>query len=101
MTAPDRILKSDYMHFAKTGSHARYNLATSGVADCVLADLELSLDDLALHGPNPYGFAPLTEVVAARFGVDPACVVMVGGTFTVSVAALLLVEPATLATATV
>ena len=79
MTAPDRILKSDYMHFAKTGSHARYNLATSGVADCVLADLELSLDDLALHGPNPYGFAPLTEVVAARFGVDPACVVMVGG----------------------
>ncbi len=79
MTVQDRILSSDYMHFAKTGSHARYNLATSGVADCALSDLALTLDDLALHGPNPYGFPPLTERVAARFGVDPACVVMVGG----------------------
>ena len=79
MSAPDRILKSDYMHFAKTGSHARYKLATSGVADCTLADLDLSLEDLALHGPNPSGFPPLTEVVADRFAVDPACVVMVGG----------------------
>ena len=79
MTLPDRILKSDYMHFAKTRSRARFNLATSGVADCTLDDLELSFDDLALHGPNSYGYPPLTELVAARFGVDPACVVMVGG----------------------
>ena len=79
MTVPDRILKSDYMHFAKTRSHARFNLATSGVADCTLDDLRLTFDDLALHGPNPYGYPPLTELVASRFGVDPACVVMVGG----------------------
>jgi len=79
MTIPDRVLKSDYMHFAKTRSRARFNLATSGVADCTLDDLKLSLDDLALHGPNAYGYPPLTEIVAARFGVDPACVVMVGG----------------------
>ena len=32
MTVPDRVLKSDYMHFAKYGADARYNLATSGVA---------------------------------------------------------------------
>src|SRR5215469_9296645 len=79
MTVPARILKSDYMHFAKTKSRARFNLATSGVADCALDDLKLSLDDLALHGPNSYGYPPLTEKVAERFGVDPECVVMVGG----------------------
>jgi aspartate/methionine/tyrosine aminotransferase len=67
------------MHFAKTRSHARFNLASSGVADCVLDDLQLGFDDLALHGPNAYGYLPLTERVASRFGVDPACVVMVGG----------------------
>jgi aspartate/methionine/tyrosine aminotransferase len=79
MTIPDRIQKSDYMHFAKTRSHARFNLATSGVADCTLDDLRLNFDDLALHGPNAYGYPPLTERVASRFGVDPSCVVMVGG----------------------
>ena len=79
MTVPDRVLKSDYMHFAKTQSRARFNLATSGVADCTLDDLKLTFDDLALHGPNPYGYPPLTERVASRFGVDPTCVVMVGG----------------------
>jgi aspartate/methionine/tyrosine aminotransferase len=79
MTVPDRILKSDYMHFAKTRSRARFNLATSGVADCALDDLQLDFDDLALHGPNAYGYPPLTERVAQRFGVDPDCVVMVGG----------------------
>jgi aspartate/methionine/tyrosine aminotransferase len=79
MTLPERVLKSDYMHFAKTKSRARFNLATSGVADCTLDDLNLTLGDLALHGPNSYGYPPLTEIVAERFGVDPACVVMVGG----------------------
>ena len=79
MTVTDRILKSDYMHFAKTRSRARFNLATSGVADCSLDDLHLTFADLALHGPNSYGYPPLTERVASRFGVDPACVVMVGG----------------------
>ena len=52
MTGPVRTLQSDYMNFAKLETHARYNLATSGVADCLLADLDLSVADLALHGPN-------------------------------------------------
>jgi hypothetical protein len=75
----DRVLKSDYMHFAKYGADARYNLATSGVAACDLAELGLSMDDLALHGVNAGGYRPLMDLVAARFGVDPACVVMPGG----------------------
>ena len=75
----DRVLQSDYMHFAKYGADARYNLATSGVAPCDLADLGLTMDDLALHGVNAGGYRPLMEKVAARFDVDPACVVMPGG----------------------
>ena len=75
----DRVLTSDYMHFAKYGADARYNLATSGVAACDLAELGLTMDDLALHGVNAGGYRPLMELVAARFGVDPACVVMPGG----------------------
>ena len=75
----ERVLKSDYMHFAKYGADARYNLATSGVMGCELADLGLTMDDLALHGVNAGGYRPLMERVAARFGVDVGCVVMPGG----------------------
>jgi aspartate/methionine/tyrosine aminotransferase len=78
-TTPARTVQSDYMNFAKLETHAPYNLATSGVADCTLGDLNLSLDDLELHGPNAYGYAPLAEAVAARLGIDPACVVVPGG----------------------
>lgn len=73
------VESSDYMHFAKTGAGALYNLATSGVADCTLADLDVNLNALSLHGPNVYGFPPLVECVAARLAVDPGCVVMPGG----------------------
>ena len=70
---------SDYMHFAKTGTLARFNLASSGVADCRIEDLALGPDALALHGANAYGYAPLVQRIAARFDVDPACVVTAGG----------------------
>jgi aspartate/methionine/tyrosine aminotransferase len=72
-------LASDYMHFAKLATAAPFGLASSGVADCVLQDLGLAMDDLALHGPNAYGYPPLLERIAARFAVDPAHVVMAGG----------------------
>jgi aspartate/methionine/tyrosine aminotransferase len=75
-----RVLQSDYMHFAKYGAGARCNLASSGVKDCVLADLApVSLDDLALHGPNAGGYPPLMEKIAARFGVGVSSVVTPGG----------------------
>ncbi|HUO12376.1 MAG TPA: pyridoxal phosphate-dependent aminotransferase [Caulobacteraceae bacterium] len=74
-----RHLQSDYMHFAKFRAGATYDLATSGVKDCALEDLGLTWDDLALHGPNASGYGPLMEIVAARFGVARACVVMPGG----------------------
>ena len=79
MTGAPRALFSDYMHFAKTRTGARYNLASSGVADCVMADLDVGAEALALQGPNVYGYSPLLERVAGRFGVAPACVAMPGG----------------------
>src|SRR5437016_6067944 len=90
-----RLMQSDYMDFAKFGAEARYNLATSGVMDADLADLGLTLDDLALHGRNAGGYAPLVEKVASRFGVDPACVVMPGGgcSFANHLALATLVQP--------
>jgi aspartate/methionine/tyrosine aminotransferase len=79
MTIPGRVLQSDYMRFAKQDTAARFALASSGVADCTLADLGASLDDLALHGPNAYGYPPLVERIAGRFGIDAACVATAGG----------------------
>jgi aspartate/methionine/tyrosine aminotransferase len=79
MTGISRTLQSDYMHFAKIKTRARYNLATSGIADCKLADLGVGIGDLELHGENAYGYAPLDERIATRFAVDPACVVTAGG----------------------
>ncbi len=79
MTVTNRVLQSDYMHFAKLKTGARFNLATSGVADCRMADLGARLDELELHGPNPYGYPPLSEAIAARFDVPAACVVTAAG----------------------
>jgi len=94
MTGLARVLQSDYMNFAKTEKGAPYNLATSGVADCTLADLGASLDDLALHGPNAYGYGPLVERIAARFAIPTACVVTAGGcSFANHLAMAALVEP--------
>jgi aspartate/methionine/tyrosine aminotransferase len=74
-----RTLASDYMRFAKEDTGARYNLSNSGIADCTLADLEVDWSDLALHGPNAYGYGPLIERIAGRFGVPADCVVAPGG----------------------
>ncbi|MEJ0045058.1 MAG: hypothetical protein WDN04_02075 [Rhodospirillales bacterium] len=53
--ATNRTLRSDYMHFAKLKTQATYNLASSGVANCTLAELGATMDDLELHGDNAYG----------------------------------------------
>ncbi len=79
MTEGGRVMQSDYMDFAKYHTGARFNLATSGVKDCVLDDLALTLDDLALHGPNAGGYSPLRDRIADRFGVGADCVVIPGG----------------------
>jgi aspartate/methionine/tyrosine aminotransferase len=67
------------MHWAKTGSRARFNLATSGVGAFPLSELG-ALPPLEINGDNSYGYAPLMRAIAARHGVDPDCVVTAAGT---------------------
>jgi aspartate/methionine/tyrosine aminotransferase len=71
---------SQYMHWAKTRSHARFNLATSGLANLKLQELQLSLADLEITGDTGYGYQPLIGLLADRFRVDPTCVVTAAGT---------------------
>jgi aspartate/methionine/tyrosine aminotransferase len=71
---------SDYMHWSKTQSRARFNLATSGVAPFPLRELPVDLNELEINGDNSYGYAPLQQAIAAHHGVDPECVVESAGT---------------------
>jgi aspartate/methionine/tyrosine aminotransferase len=67
------------MHWAKTQSRAKYNLATSGVGAFPLAELG-PLPALEINGDNSYGYAPLKQAIARKYGVDPDCVVTSTGT---------------------
>jgi aspartate/methionine/tyrosine aminotransferase len=79
--APARETKaSEYMHWAKTSSRARFNLATSGLANLKLEELNASLDDLEITGDTGYGYEPLIDALANRFRVDAGSVVTAAGT---------------------
>jgi aspartate/methionine/tyrosine aminotransferase len=71
---------SRYMEWAKLRSTAKYNLATSGVANLPLSELGISLDDLEINGPNAYGYDPLLKALAARYRVSQESVVTAMGT---------------------
>jgi aspartate/methionine/tyrosine aminotransferase len=68
------------MHWSKTLSRARFNLATSGVAPFPLRELPIDLTELEINGDNSYGYAPLQHAIAAHHDVDPECVVESAGT---------------------
>jgi len=68
------------MHWSKTQSRARFNLATSGVASFPLSELPVDLKELEINGENSYGYAPLQEAIAVHHGVHPDCVVESAGT---------------------
>ncbi len=80
MSRPRREIRSAYMEWAKRRSHARLNLATSGLANFPLAKLPVRLEDLELSGPSHYGYEPLQRRLAVRCGVKPECVVAATGT---------------------
>src|SRR5258708_2492776 len=71
---------SDYMHWSKTQSRARFNLATSGVASFPLRELPIDLKELEINGDDSYGYAPLQQAIAAHHGIDPDRVVESAGT---------------------
>lgn len=67
------------MHWAKTQSRARFNLATSGVGSFPLSELPRQ-PALEINGDSTYGYAPLQQAIARKCGVDPDCVVAAAGT---------------------
>jgi aspartate/methionine/tyrosine aminotransferase len=75
---------SAYMHWAKTESRARFNLATSGVGSFPLRELQFRPGELEamleINGDNSYGYRPLLAAIAAKCGTDPDCVVTAAGT---------------------
>ncbi len=68
------------MPWAKRRSHAKYNLATSGVAHWKLRDLPVKIDDLEICGPSFYGFEPLQNALAKHTGVAANRIVAATGT---------------------
>jgi len=73
-------LSTQYMPWAKRRSHAKYNLATSGVAHWKLRDLPIKIEDLEISGPSYYGFEPLQNALSKHCGVPPERVVAATGT---------------------
>ena len=83
MSASVRMMGSDYMHWAKTRSSARFNLAVSGMLDLPFSDLPLETEEfkkLELTRGGGYGYAPLQEALANRLGVGADSIVAATGT---------------------
>lgn len=76
----ERTMRSRYMEWAKTRSQARYNLATSGIANVLMREFPpVRVDEMELtHGG--YGYQPLLERIAQHNGARADCVVTAAGT---------------------
>lgn len=58
-----------YINWAKSLPKVAINLARSGIDLCPASLLRLKARDLAVTLPVKYGYAPLREAIAARYGV--------------------------------
>jgi aspartate/methionine/tyrosine aminotransferase len=80
MSASARTKRSLYMEWAKTRSHAKFNLATSGLMSVPFAEFPVRLEELEITAPGAYGYEPLRERLARHAGVPRECVVAATGT---------------------
>jgi len=74
-----RTVESQYMHWAKLRSSAKYNLATSGMPNVLLRDLPFEKEDIELTY-GLYGYEPLIDAIAERARVKGENVVLSAGT---------------------
>jgi len=87
-------MSSEYMQWARLRAGARFNLATSGLANATLAELSFRHQDLVLSRTSEYGYGPLQKALAAKCGVSEECVVAAQGTsFANHLAIAALIEP--------
>jgi aspartate/methionine/tyrosine aminotransferase len=68
-----------YITWAKSLPPVAINLARSGIDHCPASLLRLKTSDLVVSLPVKYGYAPLREAIAARYGVAEARVFAVSG----------------------
>ena len=80
MSGAARTKRSLYMEWAKTRSHAKYNLSTSGLLGVPRREFPVNLDELEITAPGNYGYAPLERRLAEHAGVPEECVVAAAGT---------------------
>lgn len=59
-----------YMHWAKTKGKALYDLSVSGMPPLKAAETGVGLTGLELTGEHPYGYQPLLEAIAGRYGAS-------------------------------
>lgn len=69
----------EYMHWAKKHAAARCNLVTSGLVSVKWSELGLDPASLEISGDNPYGYPPLIERIAVRYGERPDNVCLAQG----------------------
>ena len=93
-TAPSNESKrSRYMEWAKLSASVRFNLATSGLTNVMMADFPLHLEELEITGGG-YGYQPLLERISRHTGAPLDCIVTAEGTSMANHLALAaLVEP--------
>ncbi len=67
--------RTRYIEWAKLHPGGRFDLASSGVKGLPLSELGANISDLELSGPGGYGYPPLQERLARRYGVSTENVV--------------------------
>ena len=80
MSGAGRTKRSVYMEWAKTRSHARFNLATSGVMSVPRDEFPARWEQLEITAPGAYGNADLQQKLAEHCGVTEDRVVAATGT---------------------
>jgi aspartate/methionine/tyrosine aminotransferase len=72
--------RSEYIHWFKLSGSARFNLSGSGILGLPLKELPIQLSDLEISAPGGYGYPPLQQRLASRYGVPQECIVSAIGT---------------------
>lgn len=76
----DRIMQSDYMHWAKFKPPVRYPLTSSEVPHFRMNRLPIGLTDLDLDGASHPRYAPLREAIGERYRFPAERIVAADGT---------------------
>jgi aspartate/methionine/tyrosine aminotransferase len=74
-----RFPELDYIAWAKAQPAVDVNLARSGIDHCPVSLLQLRPSDIVATLPVKYGYVPLREAIARRYGVSPAQAFAISG----------------------